>query len=83
MYNMYKLTLVILCLQAAFLTGLVEHENIMTSCHRSSLKAMSKSSPALQLAIRHCFILEDPPADDVSDVLPSSARFAIFLYKRV
>lgn len=83
MYNMYWLILMVLCLQAAFLTGLVEHENSMTSCHRSSLKAMSESSPALQLAIRHCFILEDPPADDVSNALLSSARFVILLYKRV
>ncbi|KAJ3697668.1 hypothetical protein LUZ61_001373 [Rhynchospora tenuis] len=58
---------------AAFLTGLVENDNSMTSCHRSSLKAMSESSPALQLATRHCFILEDPPADDVSNALQSSA----------
>ncbi|KAJ4762636.1 SWI/SNF complex subunit SWI3D [Rhynchospora pubera] len=58
---------------AAFLTGLVENDNSMTSCHRSSLKAMSESSPALQLATRHCFILDDPPADDVSNALQLSA----------
>ncbi|CAN6297980.1 unnamed protein product [Urochloa humidicola] len=47
---------------AAFLAGLVEDDNATTSCH-SSLKAISEVSPALQLASRHCFILEDPPID--------------------
>ncbi|KAL6843471.1 hypothetical protein ACP4OV_026533 [Aristida adscensionis] len=47
---------------AAFLSGLVEDNNATTSC-RSSLKAISEVSPALQLASRHCFILEDPPSD--------------------
>jgi SWI/SNF related-matrix-associated actin-dependent regulator of chromatin subfamily C len=53
-------------LQAAFLAGLVEDENATTSC-RSSLKAISEVSPALQLASRHCFILEDPP-NDLKDI---------------
>ncbi|VAH94937.1 unnamed protein product [Triticum turgidum subsp. durum] len=47
---------------AAFLAGLVEDDNATTSC-RSSLKAISEDSPALQLASRHCYILEDPPSD--------------------
>ncbi|XP_008790351.1 SWI/SNF complex subunit SWI3D [Phoenix dactylifera] len=47
---------------AAFLVGLVEHDVATTSC-RSSLKAMSEESPGIQLATRHCFILEDPPND--------------------
>ncbi|KAJ3672850.1 hypothetical protein LUZ60_006224 [Juncus effusus] len=52
---------------AAFLTGLVEQDKgSMTTHHKSSLKAMSESSPSLQLATRHCFVLEDPPNDDVS-----------------
>ncbi|GJM96431.1 hypothetical protein PR202_ga13267 [Eleusine coracana subsp. coracana] len=50
---------------AAFLAGLVEDDNATTSC-RSSLKAISEVSPSLQLASRHCFILEDPP-DDLKD----------------
>ncbi|KAF8675351.1 hypothetical protein HU200_047714 [Digitaria exilis] len=51
---------------AAFLVGLVEDDNATTSC-RSSLKAISEVSPALQLASRHCFILEDPP-NDLKDI---------------
>ncbi|KAJ1293844.1 hypothetical protein BS78_01G100100 [Paspalum vaginatum] len=47
---------------AAFLAGLVEGDNATTSW-RSSLKAISEVSPALQLASRHCFILEDPPIE--------------------
>nr|XP_010936291.1 SWI/SNF complex subunit SWI3D [Elaeis guineensis] len=50
---------------AAFLVGLVERDVATTSC-RSSLKAMSEESPGIQLATRHCFILEDPP-NDVKD----------------
>ncbi|OAY77292.1 SWI/SNF complex subunit SWI3D [Ananas comosus] len=55
---------------AAFLVALVEHDNAITSC-RSSLKAISEESPAIQLATRHCFILEDPPGD--------MKRFIVFL----
>uniref|UniRef100_A0A0D9VYC4 SWI/SNF complex subunit SWI3D n=1 Tax=Leersia perrieri TaxID=77586 RepID=A0A0D9VYC4_9ORYZ len=47
---------------AAFLSGLVEDDTAINSC-RNSLKAISEVSPALQLATRHCFILEDPPND--------------------
>ncbi|XP_062212241.1 SWI/SNF complex subunit SWI3D-like isoform X2 [Phragmites australis] len=54
---------------AAFLAGLVEDDNAITSC-RSSLKAISEVSPALQLASRHCFILEDPP-NDLKDIYVS------------
>jgi SWI/SNF related-matrix-associated actin-dependent regulator of chromatin subfamily C len=56
-------------LQAAFLSGLVEDDNATTSC-RSSLKAISEVSPSLQLASRHCFILEDPPnLKDMCDIV--------------
>ncbi|WOK92280.1 hypothetical protein Cni_G00971 [Canna indica] len=48
---------------AAFLTGIVDSDAVMTSC-RSSLKAMSEDSPSIQLATRHCFLLEDPPNDN-------------------
>lgn len=48
----------------------MEHDNAITSC-RSSLKAISEESPAIQLATRHCFILEDPPGD--------MKRFIVFL----
>ncbi|CAN6281607.1 unnamed protein product [Urochloa humidicola] len=54
---------------AAFLAGLVEDGNATTSCC-SSLKAISEVSPALQLASRHCFILEDPP-NDLKDICVS------------
>ncbi|KAL6637740.1 hypothetical protein ACP70R_025312 [Stipagrostis hirtigluma subsp. patula] len=54
---------------AAFLSGLVEDDNATISC-RSSLKAISEVSPALQLASRHCFILEDPP-NDLKDICVS------------
>jgi len=56
-------------LQAAFLAGLVEDDSATTSC-RSSLKAISEVSPALQLASRHCFILEEPP-NDLKDICVS------------
>ncbi|CAD5183706.1 unnamed protein product [Musa acuminata subsp. malaccensis] len=47
---------------AAFLSGVVESDSLITSC-RSSLKAISEDSPGIQLATRHCFVLEDPPTD--------------------
>ncbi|XP_040379239.1 SWI/SNF complex subunit SWI3D-like isoform X2 [Oryza brachyantha] len=47
---------------AAFLSGLVDYDDATTLCC-SSLKAISHMSPALQLATRHCFILQDPPND--------------------
>ncbi|XP_077233305.1 DNA-binding family protein [Tasmannia lanceolata] len=47
---------------AAFLAGLVEPDVVVAST-RSSLKAMSEDSPNIQLAARHCFLLEDPPSD--------------------
>ncbi|KAJ0981916.1 hypothetical protein J5N97_010171 [Dioscorea zingiberensis] len=46
---------------AAFLAGLVGPDD--TTSIRSSLKAMSEDSPSIQLATRHCFLLEDPPRD--------------------
>ncbi|URD74538.1 Zinc finger, ZZ type [Musa troglodytarum] len=47
---------------AAFLSGVVEFDALISSC-RSSLKAISEDSPGIQLATRHCFVLEDPPTD--------------------
>nr|CAD1818269.1 unnamed protein product [Ananas comosus var. bracteatus] len=58
---------------AAFLVALVEHDNAITSC-RSSLKAISEESPAIQLATRHCFILEDPPGDMKSKIASKGAE---------
>ncbi|KAI3895610.1 hypothetical protein MKW98_025401 [Papaver atlanticum] len=43
---------------AAYLAGLVELDYAAASA-RSSLKIISDKSPAIQLAARHCFILED------------------------
>ncbi|URE19909.1 Zinc finger, ZZ type [Musa troglodytarum] len=57
---------------AAFLSGLVESDAVITSC-RSSLKAMSEDSPSIQLATRHCFLLEDPPIDRKDPNLCGSA----------
>ncbi|GMJ12797.1 SWITCH/SUCROSE NONFERMENTING 3D [Hibiscus trionum] len=37
--------------------------NIATASAQSSLKALSGSSPSIQLAARNCFLLEDPPDD--------------------
>ncbi|KAF9620312.1 hypothetical protein IFM89_011047 [Coptis chinensis] len=45
---------------AAFLSGLVEPDIAATwAC--GSLKVTSEDSPGIQLAARHCFVLEDPP----------------------
>ncbi|XP_066368985.1 SWI/SNF complex subunit SWI3D isoform X2 [Miscanthus floridulus] len=57
---------------AAYLAGLVEDDNTTTS-FRSSLKAISEVSPALQLASRHCFILEDPP-NELKDTCASVSK---------
>ncbi|RZS23794.1 hypothetical protein BHM03_00056818, partial [Ensete ventricosum] len=57
---------------AAFLSGVVESDALITSCH-SSLKAISEDSPGIQLAIRHCFVLEDPPTDSKDPSLCVSA----------
>lgn len=46
----------------AFLKELIE-PNAAFNSFRSSLKAISEEPPNLQLAARHCFILEDPPSD--------------------
>ncbi|KAJ8767222.1 hypothetical protein K2173_013619 [Erythroxylum novogranatense] len=50
---------------AAFMARLVGPD-IATASARTSLKSLSSKSPGLQLAARHCFLLEDPP-DDVKD----------------
>ncbi|KAG9155622.1 hypothetical protein Leryth_017048 [Lithospermum erythrorhizon] len=47
---------------AAFLVRLVE-PNIATAVVRNSLKSTSVSSLGELLALRHCFVLEDPPDD--------------------
>eukprot|EP00268_Persea_americana_P040525 TRINITY_DN4025_c0_g3_i1.p1 TRINITY_DN4025_c0_g3~~TRINITY_DN4025_c0_g3_i1.p1 ORF type:complete len:105 (+),score=21.74 TRINITY_DN4025_c0_g3_i1:500-814(+) len=47
-------------LQALFLSGLVEPD-AAAAWTQSSLKAMSEDSPNIQLASRHCFLLEDGP----------------------
>ncbi|KAJ7967336.1 SWI/SNF complex subunit SWI3D [Quillaja saponaria] len=48
---------------AVFLARLVGSDVAIASAH-SSLKSISGNSPAMQLAARHCFVLEDPPDDD-------------------
>jgi hypothetical protein len=49
-------------LQAVFLSRLLGPDVAIASAH-SSLKSISGSSPGIQLAARHCFVLEDPPDD--------------------
>ncbi|KAA0036599.1 SWI/SNF complex subunit SWI3D [Cucumis melo var. makuwa] len=47
---------------AAFLARLVGSD-VASASARFSLKSISQKSPSLELATRHCFILEDPPDD--------------------
>ncbi|XP_022952326.1 SWI/SNF complex subunit SWI3D-like isoform X1 [Cucurbita moschata] len=47
---------------AAFLARLVGSD-VASASARFSLKSVSQKSPSLELATRHCFILEDPPDD--------------------
>ncbi|XP_068657718.1 SWI/SNF complex subunit SWI3D-like [Aristolochia californica] len=49
---------------AAYLAGLLGNDVAIASA-RSSLKAMSEDSPSIQLAARHCFLLEDPPSGKI------------------
>ncbi|KAF8405208.1 hypothetical protein HHK36_010108 [Tetracentron sinense] len=49
---------------AVFLARLVEPD-VATASARSSLKIISGDSPGIQLAARHCFLLEDPPNDRI------------------
>jgi len=37
--------------------------NVATASARSSLKSLSSNYPGMQLAARHCFLLEDPPEE--------------------
>lgn len=46
-----------------------------TTSIRSSLKAISEDSPSMQLATRHCFLLEDPPSDNKDP--PAPDRFVL------
>ncbi|KAG6761512.1 hypothetical protein POTOM_034737 [Populus tomentosa] len=47
---------------ASFLARLVG-PNVATASTRSSLKSLSSNYPGMQLAARHCFLLEDPPEE--------------------
>ncbi|KAM6563139.1 hypothetical protein CsatB_023137 [Cannabis sativa] len=47
---------------AAFLAHLVGPDVATASSH-NSLKSLSGNSPGIELASRHCFLLEDPPND--------------------
>lgn len=46
----------------AFLAAMVGPE-VAAGSAQSALKAISEEAPAIQLAARHCFLLEDPPSD--------------------
>ncbi|KAL5562961.1 hypothetical protein UlMin_032708 [Ulmus minor] len=52
---------------AAFLARLVGADVATASAH-SSIKSFSRNSPGLELATRHCFLLEDPPNDETEPV---------------
>ncbi|XP_038887838.1 SWI/SNF complex subunit SWI3D [Benincasa hispida] len=52
---------------AAFLARLVGPD-VASASARFSLKSISQKSPSLELATRHCFILEDPPDDKKAQV---------------
>ncbi|KAL6209629.1 hypothetical protein ACLB2K_020569 [Fragaria x ananassa] len=47
---------------AAFLARLVGPDHAIASAH-NSLKSITADAPGIELASRHCFILEDPPTD--------------------
>ncbi|GMH23563.1 hypothetical protein Nepgr_025406 [Nepenthes gracilis] len=59
---------------AAFIVRLVEPGAATASAH-SSLKLLSGNSPSMQLAARHCFLLEDP-ADDKKERTGSDSAAA-------
>lgn len=52
-----------------FLARLVGPDSAMASAH-GSLKSISGGSPGIELAARHCFLLEDPP-DDKKELVAS------------
>lgn len=52
--------------------------DLTTASARSSLKSISGNSPAMQLAAKHCFILEDPPGDKKE--VARSERYVDFLW---
>ncbi|KAK6916553.1 SWIRM domain [Dillenia turbinata] len=56
----------------AFLAKLVE-PNVVTVSARSSLKSFLDVSSSMQLAVRHCFNLEDPPDEKKETTGPGSA----------
>jgi hypothetical protein len=62
-------------LQAVFLARLVGPDVAIASAH-SSLKSISGSSPGIQLAARHCVLLEDPP-DDKKELIGSERYYTL------
>lgn len=67
-------------LQVAFLGGFVKPDNAAAAA-RSSLKALSEDLPSIQLAARHCFILEDPPY--VDKVHNACERFVHIIFSNI
>ncbi|KAL9672457.1 hypothetical protein QQ045_028707 [Rhodiola kirilowii] len=61
---------------AVFLARLVGSD-AATASARSSLKSLSCNSPSIDLATRHCFILEDPPSDVKDSVGSESMAFDV------
>lgn len=58
----YLYVALLLSFQAIFLGHLIGPELGTASAH-NSLKSISGNSPGIELATRHCFLLEDPPKD--------------------
>lgn len=63
-------------LQAGFLARLAGSD-VATASARSSLKSLKFDSPGMQLALKHCFILDDPP--DWKKDPAGSQRFVYWL----
>ncbi|XP_012081764.1 SWI/SNF complex subunit SWI3D isoform X2 [Jatropha curcas] len=57
---------------AAFLARLVGSD-VSTASSGCSLKSLSSDSPGMQLAARHCFLLEDPPDNQQEPAEPDCA----------
>ncbi|KDP29646.1 hypothetical protein JCGZ_18808 [Jatropha curcas] len=62
----------ILSNEAAFLARLVGSD-VSTASSGCSLKSLSSDSPGMQLAARHCFLLEDPPDNQQEPAEPDCA----------
>lgn len=51
----------------AFLAAMVGTD-LAAGSAQSALKTICEETPAIQLAARHCFLLEDPLNDSIDDI---------------